>query len=98
MVFVVLHFGSHPYASGIIVQTLNRAIDGTFSFVQHRVVWRCGTKGHSGGGIKKGSDELLREGALFPAGPPSSISSAHPGFLLMGKISNTTLYRTVQGV
>ncbi|KAI9543482.1 hypothetical protein NQZ68_012133 [Dissostichus eleginoides] len=47
---------------------------------------------HSGGRIKKGSDEPEREGAPFPppAGPPSSISSAHPGFLLMARIRNTT--------
>lgn len=38
------------------------------------------------------------KGPCSPAGPPSSISSAHPGFLLMGKISNTTLYHTVRGV
>lgn len=38
------------------------------------------------------------KGPCSPAGPPSSISSAHPGFLLMGKISNTILYYTVQGV
>lgn len=45
-------------------------------------------RGHSGGWIKKGSDEPVR---------PSSISSAHLGFLLMGRIS-CGAGATVQGV